>query len=130
MIELKKLEFHIPKRNKKSKCHYLHIGKPNHVCPGIKIHGYKADKVSEAVYLGDVIREDGKNSSNIKSRVKKGMGIVTRIMDVLKTISFGQKYFEIARTLREAELINGILTNAEVWYGIKQSEIDDQLQPN
>ena len=40
-------------------------------------------------------------------------------------ISFGKKYFKIARTLREAELINGMLTNAEVWYGIKQTEIDE-----
>ena len=125
MIGIKNLEFHIPKTNKKSKCHYLHIGKQNHVCPGMKVHGYRAEKVSEAVYLGDVIRQDGKNSSNIRNRVKKGMGIVTRIMDVLKTISFGHKYFEIAKTLREAELINGILTNAEVWYAIKQSEIDE-----
>ena len=53
------------------------------------------------------------------------MGIVSKIMNILNTISFGKKYFEIARTLREAELINGILTNAEVWYGIKQSEIDE-----
>ena len=125
MIELKKLEFHIPKPKKKSKCHYLHIGRPSHVCPGMKVHGHKAEKVSEAVYLGDILREDGKNTSNIKSRVKKGLGIVARIMDILKTISFGKKYFEIARTLREAELINGILTNAEVWYGLKKSEIEE-----
>ena len=125
LIELKKLEFHTPKSGKKSKCHFLHIGKPNHVCPGMKVHGHKAEKVSEAVYLGDVIRQDGKNTSNIRNRVKKGLGIVSRIMDVLKTISFGHKYFEIARTLREAELINGILTNAEVWYGIKQNEVEE-----
>ena len=125
IIELKKLEFHIPKPNKRSKCHYLHIGRANHVCPGMKIHGNKAEKVSEAVYLGDIVRGDGKNISNIKSRIKKGMGIVTRIMDILKTISFGKKYFEIARTLREAELLNGILTNAEVWYGVSKSEIDE-----
>ena len=125
MIELKKLEFHIPKSNKKSKCHYLHIGKQSHVCPVMKVHGHTAEKVSDAVYLGDVIRQDGKNTSNIQNRAKKGLGIVTRIMDVLSTISFGHKYFEIAKTLREAELINGILTNAEVWYDIKQSEIDE-----
>ena len=89
LIELKKLEFHIPKENKKSKCHYLHIGKPNHICPGMKIYGHKAVKVSEAVYLGDIVRQDGKNSSNIKNRVKKGLGIVTRIMDILKAISYG-----------------------------------------
>ena len=27
LIELKKLKFHVPESNKKSKCHYLHIGK-------------------------------------------------------------------------------------------------------
>ena len=46
-------------------------------------------------------------------------------MNILNTISFGKKYFEIARTLREAELINGILTNVEVWYGMKKNEIDE-----
>ena len=53
IIEMKKLEFHIPKPNKKSKCHYLHVGKPSHVCPGMKVHGNKSEKVSEALYLGD-----------------------------------------------------------------------------
>ena len=62
------------------------------MCPGMKVHGHKTEKVSEAVYLGDKIRQDGKNTSNIKSRVKKGLGIVSRIMDILKTISFGKKY--------------------------------------
>ena len=91
----------------------------------MKVHGHKAENVTEAFYLGDIVRNDGKNCSNIKSRVKKGFGIVSKIMDILSTISFGRKYFEIARTIREAELINGILTNAEVWYGIKQTDIDE-----
>jgi hypothetical protein len=42
----------------------------------------------------------------------KVMGIVTKIMDILKAISFGDKYFEIATTLREAELIKDMLTDA------------------
>ena len=125
IIELKKLQFHIPEPNKKSKCHFLHVGKPNHYCPGMKVHGHRADKVEEALYLGDIIRQDGRNTSNIKSRVNKGLGIVTKIMDILKTVSFGQKYFKIATTLREAELINGMLTNAEVWYGISKEEMND-----
>ena len=102
IIELKKLKFHIPKQNKKSKCHYLHIGKTNHVCPGMKVHGNKAKKVKKAIYLGDIVTEDGKNSTNIRCRAKKGVGLVSRIMDILKSISYGKKYFEIARTLREA----------------------------
>ena len=34
IIEIKKLKFHTPEANKKSKCHYLHIGKPNRSCIG------------------------------------------------------------------------------------------------
>ena len=48
----------------------------------------------------------GGDTSNIRNRVKKGVGIVTRIIDV-----FGHKYFEITNTSSEAEIINGILTN-------------------
>jgi hypothetical protein len=76
IIELKKLQFHVPEPGKKSKCHYMHVGKPNKKCPGMKVHGVKTDRVEEAVYLGDIIRQDGKNTSNIKHRVNKGLGIV------------------------------------------------------
>ena len=77
------------------------------------------------MYLGDIISNDGKNSKNIKNRVSKGLGIVTEIMYTLNTVSFGEKYFEIAIILREARLINGILTNIEVWYGLQESEIKE-----
>ena len=46
-------------------------------------------------------------------------------MHILKTISFGHRYFEIAKILREARFVNGILTNAEVWYALKNSEIHE-----
>ena len=126
IIELKKLEFHRP--DKKGKCHYMHVGKPNQICPGMKVHGRKAGQVSEATYLGDIIRADGKNTSNVKSRTSKGVGIITEIMSVLKGVSFGHRYFEIAIILREARLINGILTNAEIWYSLGRKEIEDLEQ--
>ena len=125
IIELKKLEFHIPDGKKKSKCHFLHVGKNRSSCPGMKVHGVKTDRVAEAVYLGDIIREDGKNHSNIKNRAKKGLGIVSKIMNILETITYGSKYFEIAATMRQAMLINGMLTNAEVWYGLNKSQLDE-----
>ena len=123
LIELTKFKFHTPEENKKSKCHSMHIGKQTNTCPSMKVHGKVADRVSEAVYLGDVVSQDGKNTKNIQNRVSKGMGIVTEIMDILNTVSFGSKYFEIAIILREAKLINGILTNVEVWYGLQTKEI-------
>ena len=91
----------------------------------MKVHGHLADSVQEAVYLGDIVRTDGKNTSNIRSRVNKGVGIVSQIMDMLKSVSFGYRYFEIAITLREAHLINGMLTSADVWYGLQKSEITE-----
>ena len=125
LIELKKLKFHVPDKEKKSKCHYMHIGKEGPYCPGMKVHGHQTEKVAEATYLGDIVRADGKNTSNLKARVSKGLGIVSEIMHILKTISFGHRYFEIAKILREARFVNGILTNAEVWYALKNSEIHE-----
>jgi hypothetical protein len=91
----------------------------------MKVHGHQAGQVQEPLYLGDIVRADGKNSSNIKCRVYKGLGRITEIMDILNCVSFGHKYFEKASTLREARLINGILTNAEVWYSLQKSEIEE-----
>ena len=50
---------------------------------------------------------------------------VTTIINLLKTVSFGSKFFEVVVTLREALLINGMLTSAEIWYGMKKKEINE-----
>ena len=125
IIELKKLSFHTPVENKKSKCHMMHIGSPNAVCPDMKVHGHTVDIVNQAVYLGDIITSDGSNTSNIKDRVSKGMGQINTIMNILNTVSFGISYFEIAVALREAHLINGMLSSIDVLYGLKKKETDE-----
>ena len=43
-------------------------------------------------------------------------------MDV---ISFGSHYIEIALLLRESLLINGMMTNAEIWYNFSDSEVKE-----
>ena len=124
LIELKRLKFHVPEGNKKSKCHMMHIGKADGVCPEMKVHGHTVDRVDQAVYLGDVISQDGSNTANIKDRVAKGMGQMNTIMTLLKSVSFGEKYFQIAVTLREAHLINGMMSSADTWYGLRKHEIE------
>ena len=37
-IELKKLEFHTPDASGKTKCHKMHVGPTNRVCPDLKVH--------------------------------------------------------------------------------------------
>ena len=83
------------------------------------------ERVQEDTYLGDIIRADGKNSSTIKDRVGKGMGKISDIMNILDTISFGVFYFRIFIQLREAFFVNGTTTNAEVWYGLNDSDIQE-----
>ena len=122
-IEMKKLRFHIPDTNGKSKCNKIHIGKRQMDCQGLKVHGCPMTEVSSDTYLGDIISRDGKNTLNIDKRVGKGLGIVSQIMDILKNVSFGIHYFEIGATLRESMLVNGLLTNSEIWYGLSENEV-------
>ena len=124
-IELKKLRFHVPDNNGKSKCHKLHIGKGTNTCPQLKVHGSVMEAVQEDMYLGDIISSDGKNKKNVEKRISKGLGIITQIMNLLEIISFGSHYIEIALLLRESMFINGILFNAEVWYGFTSTEIGE-----
>ena len=56
--------------------------------------------------------------------MSKGLGIVNQIIDILRQVHFGTHYFEIAVALREALLVNGVLTNSEVWYGLTRSDIN------
>ena len=41
---------------------------------------------NEEKYLGDVISSDGKNIKNIKARITKGKGIVSRILSIMEGI--------------------------------------------
>ena len=124
-IEFKKLRFHTIDAKGNSKCHKLHIGKDTHDCRALKVHGTDMIEVKDDRYLGDIISSDGKNTKNIKDRISKGVGIVANIFNLLDTVNFGPFHFETAVLLRNSMLINGILTNAEVWYNFSSSEIHE-----
>ena len=124
-IELKKLKFHVPDKQGKSKCHKMHIGAKKETCPELKVHGTVMENVEEDMYLGDLISSNGKNKKNVEKRISKGLGIITQIMNLLEIVSFGKHYIEIALLLRESMFINGILFNAEVWYGLTKAEVEE-----
>ena len=79
--------------------------------------------VSEDTYLGDVISSDGKNSKNISDRIRKGHGKITEIMNMLEAIPLGHDYFKITILLRESLFLSSILTNSDIWYGLKKEEV-------
>ena len=124
-VELKKLKFHVPDVNGKSKCNQIHIGKSSEFCPTLKIHGYEMLKVSQDTYLGDIISSDASNKPNIKDRVGKGVGKMTEILNILDTVSFGACFFQIFNLLRESMFVNGTLTNAEIWYGLEPEDLKE-----
>ena len=61
-IEMKKLKFHTPDINGKSKCNKMHVGKENLLCPDLQVHGTRMGQVTENGYLGDTVSNDGPNS--------------------------------------------------------------------
>ena len=124
-IELKRLKFHVPDENGKTKCHKLHIGKNHNMCPTHKVHGTVMPEVLEDTYLGDILSNDGRNTKNIKHRISKGLGIINQIFNLLDNVVFGPHYFEIAVLLRDSMLINGTMTNAEIWYNFTNTEVQE-----
>ena len=107
----------------------MHIGKKSVICPTLKMHGYNMEKVLSDKYLGDILCSSGSNSLNLKDRIGKGIGKINEIMSILETISFGQNYFQILVQLREALFINSVLTNVDIWFGLKDSDITDLEEP-
>ena len=142
---LKKLQFGV------SKCHKMHVGSKQIECPRLKVDEWEVkvvenfDTKEKSVldeqigdhymeesdhekYLGDIISNNGRNEKNIEDRKKKGEGIVNQIMGKLENIVYGPFYFEVSMILRSANLINGMLTNSEAWYGVTKDNIEQLEQ--
>ena len=96
---MKKLRFHTPGLDGKTKCHKIHVGKR-------KVHG------TSDTYLGVIISGDGTNKLNIENRVSRGLGKIAQIMGMIEKISLGKHFFKIALLLRESIFLSSILTNS------------------
>ena len=82
-------------------------------------------EVDNDKYLGDVIAKDGKLEENLKARKNKAIGLVSQILVMLKEVSLGKHYFEIAMLLRNLMFVNAVLFNSEVWYPVKDSDFEE-----
>ena len=107
-----------------SKCFKMHVGKNTNCCPDLKIQDKMMLTSNREKYLGDIISTDCKINENILERYNKGIGICNKIIGILKEISFGHFYFEMAVLFRQSLLLNSILCNSEVLYGLSQEHIN------
>ena len=127
-VELKKLRFHTVDKNGKSKCSVMHVGKRSAICPQLEVHGTPIHTVANTKYLGDIVAADSKNDLNIQSRVAKGMGNITRVMNMLDKVTLGKHYFKTAILLRESIFLSALLTNSESWHGVTSANINQLEQ--
>ena len=117
-IEQKKLKL------SKEKCVQIHVGKKCETCEKLYVHGEYMKEAHEVKYLGDYIHVNGKPSSTIGHRVKRGYAIVAQIFALLSDLPVGNLRVEIGLALRQAWLINGILFNSEVWHSVSSGQIE------
>ena len=109
-----------------NKCHKLHIenGKFDSECLDLMVQNSEMSTVKTIKYLGEQENNNGKNDINIEERCKKGLGINSQTLGLVKEISLGNHFFEIGLLLRDSNLINGIMYNSEAWYGVLQRHIE------
>ena len=131
------------------KCKKLHVGKvyEEFKCQTLKVDEWKEVEIvneetgvdgikdvlvgekemeskNEEKYLGDVIASDGKNIKNVKARIAKGKGVVSRILSIMDGIPFGKYYYEVGIILRNSLLVSSMLCNTEAWYCITKAELE------
>ena len=109
-VDQKNLTFGINKsENLAKKCRQIHTGYENKYCPTLKANYANIPKCSDDKYLGDIVSSDGKMEKTIKMRESKGFGASNQIMNILKNVSLGNHYFQMAILLRNAAFVNKIL---------------------
>ena len=108
-----------------AKCNHLHFSKSSSQChTTLKADNSVMKKNTECSYLGDILSTRGSIDATVEQRRQKGIGICSQIIGIVNGLSLGNYYFKIGFFLREAMFLNGILTNSEVWYPIKESQIE------
>ena len=110
------------------KCFQMHIGKNVQCCPTLNVNNEKMKTTNRERYLGDVLTTNCKVDDNIQDRVSKGMGYANEILSILKEVSFGYHFFEMALQFRNAKLVNGMLCSVEALYGLKNSHLEQLEQ--
>ena len=120
-IEGKKL------RLNEEKCHKIHVANGKVKNPKCETKLFAHDKeikqVSELKYLGDVASDSLGFEVTIREREAKAIGIRSQIHSILKGVSLGHFYYQVAFILRESLFINGILTNIETYSPVREKDI-------
>ena len=101
-----------------TKCHKLHCGKNNILCPDLKVHSEIMHETCEEKYLGDYININAKHATTVSHRRARGFGIIADIIQILNHIQDSKRRIRVGLHLRQAWFVNSVLLNMEVWHNI------------
>ena len=108
-----------------TKCHKIHVGNIEVVCPKLHAHSSNINEVISDKYIGDIIAADGKNDKNISNRVAKGHGKIAVIMNILREVSLCQYYFQTSVLLRDTVFMSALLLSSEAWVRVTKKNLSD-----
>ena len=107
------------------KCHHMHLSKnPTSCFSNLKADTEVMQKSTVCSYLGDILSSNGSLDATIENRRQKGVGLCSQITGMVNGLSLGHHYYKISFMFRDCMLLNGILTNCNVWYPISDSQIE------
>ena len=107
------------------KCTHMHVSKSGSNCySNLKADNVVMKKSTVCSYLGDTLCTSGSMDATIESRRQKGVGICSQIMGIVDGLSLGHFYYKISFLFRDCKLLNGILTNAEIWHPLSDNQIE------
>ena len=107
------------------KCHHMHLSKnPTSCFSNLKADTEVMQKSTVCSYLGDILSSNGSLDATIENRRQKGVGLCSQITGMVNGLSLGHHYYRISFMFRDCMLLNGILTNCNVWYPISDSQIE------
>ena len=139
----------------RDKCEKMHVGKKKRnvdICVNGRVDAWKDkiikdnlgnDKlvdeyigkeiiksVEEKMYLGNIIQSNGKNEKNIQAKINKAVGSVENIISAITERPYGCHTFKAALLMRQGLMLGGMLTNAEAWINVTETDIKRLTMPD
>ena len=110
------------------KCFRLHIGnrksKKTKCSNILQVHNIEMKNATKIKYLGVFLNSQGSLDDTINDRSYKAIGLRSQLSSILKSISLGAYYFEVAMILRESSYLNAILCSSESWYYLTNKQME------
>merc|ERR1712080_78282 len=88
------------------------------VAKKILLNSEEIESTNQYKYLGDIITEDDKYDTMIKTRSNEILGITAELMSINNNITKDTKYMESISLYMNSIILTKLLNNAEMWHNL------------